>query len=150
MIQRKQTIWLLLAAILSAGLFLFDLYHYDTVKEGITITQHVRINDDFLSLLLAIVITALPFISIFLFKNRTQQKTFVLLSMVANIAFIAYMLYRVSATNSNISGEGTSAPVNGTYWIGAVLPVVAFIFLIMAFSGIRKDEKLVKSLDRLR
>jgi hypothetical protein len=146
MIQRKQTIWLLLAAILNAGLFFFDMYHFESMMNGVTVTQYVRVNDNFVSLLLAIVITALPFISIFMFGNRTRQKTFVLLSMAATIAFVAYMLMRVS----NASGEGTSAPVNGTYWIGAVLPVVAFVFLIMAFSGIRKDEKLVKSLDRLR
>jgi hypothetical protein len=42
------------------------------------------------------------------------------------------------------------APTNGSYWVGAVLPVASLIFLIMAAVAIRKDEKLVRSMDRLR
>lgn len=39
---------------------------------------------------------------------------------------------------------------DGNYGIGSVLPVAAIILLIIAISGIRKDEKLVRSVDRLR
>jgi hypothetical protein len=38
----------------------------------------------------------------------------------------------------------------GSYWIGSVLPLVADVFLILAILAIRKDENLVKSMDRLR
>ena len=37
-----------------------------------------------------------------------------------------------------------------SYGIGAYLPVVAIAFLLLAFRGIKKDEDLVKSIDRLR
>ncbi len=145
MIQRKQTIWLLIAAILNAGLFYFDLYRADMMINGLAVTEHLRINDHYPSLLVAIVITVLPLIAIFMYKARGRQKSMVLFSMVATIGFIAMVLMRVSNFNN-----GTSAPGSGTYWIGAILPVLSFIFLIMALGGIRKDEKLVKSLDRLR
>jgi hypothetical protein len=145
MIQRKQTIWLLLAAILNALLFYFDLYRANMMENGIAVIQHLRINDHYPSLLVAIIITVLPLIAMFMYKARSRQKSLVLLSMVATIGFIALVLMRVSNYNN-----GTSAPVSGTYWIGAVLPVLSFILLIMALSGIRKDEKLIKSLDRLR
>jgi hypothetical protein len=96
-------------------------------------------------LLLALVITVLPFVAIFMFGNRKRQKTITLLSMVFTIGFIALTLLRVSSFNN-----GTSAPTNGSYWIGSVLPVVSVIFHFLALQGIRKDEKLIKSLDRLR
>ena len=65
--------------------------------------------------------------------------------MLGTISFVAMILMRV--TNLN---DGSSAPVTGSYWIGSVLPIISLVFLIMAIRGIRKDEKLVKSLDRLR
>jgi uncharacterized membrane protein len=52
---------------------------------------------------------------------------------------------RVSNANNS-----SSAPTSGSYWIGSILPVLAIIFLIMAIRAIRNDEKLVKSMDRLR
>ena len=137
MIQRIQTLWLFLAALVNAGLFYFDLYRSDL--------KIIRVGDHYPSLLLAIVITALPLIAIFMYRSRTKQRNFVLISMLDTISFVAMILMRV--TNLN---DGSSAPVNGSYWIGSVLPIVSLVFLIMAIRGIRKDDKLVKSLDRLR
>lgn len=146
MIQRIQSIWLLLASLCGAGLFFFDLYRADTMANGLTVTEAIRANSDFLFFLLALIITVLPLIAIFLFKNRKMQRLMALLSMVLDMGFIAYMLMQVG----NKTNSATSAPVNGTYWIGSVLPVLSIVFLILAIRGIRKDEKLIKSLDRLR
>lgn len=145
MIQRIQSIWLLLAGLVNAGLFYFALYRADIVQNGVTITQELRVNDHYPSLLVALVITIMPLVAIFMFKNRTRQRNITLFSIVACVGFIASTLMRVSNFNN-----GTSAPVTGTYWVGSILPVMAIIFLVMAVNGIRKDEKLVKSLDRLR
>ena len=145
MIQRIQTLWLLLAALVNAGLFFFPQYKAEIMQNGVAVTQYIRVNDHYPSLLVALVITAMPVIAIFMFRNRTKQRNLALVSLVATVGFIAATLMRVSNFNN-----GTSAPVNGTYWIGSILPVISIIFLFMAISGIRKDEKLVKSLDRLR
>lgn len=145
MIQRIQSLWLLLAGLINAGLFYFALYHAEVMQNGVAIMQDLRVNDHYPSLLMALVITVLPIISIFMFRNRTRQRNLVLFSVVATIGFIAFTLMRVSNFNN-----GTSAPVNGSYWIGSILPVISIIFLFMALNGIRKDEKLVKSVDRLR
>src|SRR5690606_14748787 len=101
--------------------------------------------DHYPSLLLAIVITVLPLVSIFMYKNRTRQRNMVLISMLLTIGFIALVLMRV--TNLN---DGSSAPADGTYWIGSVLPVIAVVFLVLAIRVIRKDNRLIKSLDRHR
>jgi len=145
MIQRIQSVWLLLAALMNAGVFMFDLYRADITTNGITVTQHVRVNDNFPAMLIALVITIMPLIAIFLYKNRRRQRTMTTLCMVFTIGFIANTLMRVSTFNN-----GSSAPANGSYWIGSILPVIAVVFLILALRGIRKDEKLVKSVDRLR
>jgi len=66
-------------------------------------------------------------------------------SILGIILFIALLLWRVSGL-----AKIAPPPTNGSYWIGAVLPVIALVFLILAIIGIRRDEKLVKSADRLR
>ncbi len=145
MIQRKQSVWLLLAALLSAGVFYFDLYQWHMIlingKDGIV---PMRVNDNFPSFLLALVMCVLPLIAIFMFNKRKMQVNMALLSILTTIAFIALQVWRVSLAVFK-------QPVtSSSYWIGSVLPVMAIVFLIMAIVGIRKDEKLVKSVDRLR
>ena len=145
MIQRKQSVYLFLAALLSAGVFFFNLYNYHVLVSGVDTLKQLRVMDDFPSLLIALVITALPFISIFLFGNRKLQIRLCLISILCDVAFITLSLWRVSSL-----GKTDTPPVSGYYWVGSVLPVIAMVLLFLAISGIRKDEKLVKSVDRLR
>jgi cytochrome c biogenesis factor len=105
----------------------------------------VKVNDHYPSLLLALVIIAIPLFSIFLFKDRKKQIRISAIALVANAGFISMMLMRVNQYNQTIP-----TPTQGSYGIGAILPFVAVILLGLAIGGIRKDEKLVKSLDRLR
>jgi len=143
MIQRKQSVYLFLAALMNAGVFYFDLYQYHLLDTS-TFTP-LRVNDHFPSLLLALLITLIPLIIIFLFKNRKLQIRLSLISLIAIISFIAIMLWRVNGLS-----KMTPPPHDGSYWIGAVLPVISLVFVFLAIISIRKDDKLVKSVDRLR
>ena len=145
MIQRKQSIWLLIAALLSAGLFCFDIYHAHVAVNGTDTIAYIRINDDYPLLLIALVLTILPLVTIFMFRNRKRQRSMAIFNVVACIGFISAALMRVT----NFMNKQPAA-TNGTYWIGAVLPLLSMVFIIMAIRGINKDEKLVKSQDRLR
>jgi dolichol kinase len=145
MIQRKQSLWLFLAALLNAGVFLFDIYHADVTNAGIVDHKFVRVQDHFPSLLIALVMTLLPLITIFMFRNRKRQTSMTVASIIATLSFEGMALSRVSQLEKMVP-----APTNGSYWVGAVLPVASLIFLIMAAVAIRKDEKLVRSMDRLR
>lgn len=145
MIQRKQSIWLLLAALLSAGVLLFDLYRGEIRIGEISEHKVLRVADHYPSLLIALVMSILPFITIFMFSNRKRQITMSAVSIVSTISFLAMMLNRVT----NL-GKLTPPVTEGSYWIGAVLPVLSIVFLVLAISGIRRDEKLVRSTDRLR
>lgn len=145
MIQRIQSVWLLLAALCCLSLFFFDVYHANIMVNGAATTQYIRVNDHYPSLLIALVITAMPAAAIFMYKTRKRQKVVAIFSIVAIAGFIAMTLSRVTNFNTD-----NPTATDASYWIGAVLPAVAIIFLIMAIRGINKDEKLVKSLDRLR
>lgn len=145
MIQRKQSLWLLLAALLNAGVLFFDIYRSHSMVNGVDTVNRLRVSDHFPSLLIALVMIALPFIAIFMFGNRRRQTRLAAMSIVATLAFITLSLSRVGSL-----GKQTPPPTDGSYWIGAIVPVIAVVFLILAIAGIRHDEKLVKSVDRLR
>jgi Na+/melibiose symporter-like transporter len=145
MIQRKQTLWLFLAALVGAGVFYFDLYHGDIKTGDIMQGKVLSVRDKFPLLLIAVVMVTLPLITIFMFGNRKRQMRMTAMCMLSVMSFVSLMLATVT------SWERASPPVlGGSYSVGAVLPVVSVILLIMALLGIRKDEKLVRSVDRLR
>jgi hypothetical protein len=148
MIQRKQSIWLFIAALLNSGLLYFSVYNAHTLVNGADTEIHMRVNgpNEFLLLLLTVVLILVPLVAMFMFKNRKQQRSIIYLNIVAVIGFIAVLLMHVA----NFNNQTTPPPSNGGYALGAVLPVLSIIFLIMAIRGINKDEKLIKSLDRLR
>lgn len=142
MIQRRQSLYLFIAALLNAGVFYFDLYKTHTIVNGTDTAGQLRVSDHFPTLLIALVITLLPLITIFMFNNRKRQVRMCFASILGIISFISLLLARV--------GRITPPPSNGSYWIGSVLPVIALVFIFLAIFGIRRDEKLVKSVDRLR
>lgn len=146
MIQRIQTLWLLLATLVSAILFSVDIYSDHILLNGVDTIRTIRVmGDHYPTLILGVVITLIPLIAMFMFKNRKQQRAMTLFGIVATIGFIAMIIMRVGNLAHN-----TPAGTDGQYHIWAALPVVSIILMIMAVRGINRDEKLVKSLDRLR
>jgi len=146
MIQRIQTVWLLLATLVGAALFSTDLYSAHVLQNGADTIKTIRVmGDHYPTLILGVVITLLPLLAIFMFKNRKRQRALAAFGIVAIAGFIAMIIMRVGNLNNSVP-----APTDGHYHIWAALPVLMIIFLVLAMRGIRKDEKLVKSLDRLR
>jgi hypothetical protein len=143
MIQRKQSLWLLLAALFNAGVLYFDLYRV-TSNGNHEVIYRLRVPNDAFSMLLMLFIVMLPLVSIFMFKDRKRQSLMAYAGMGMVVAFIANMLRNVS----NLTGF--PAMSEGNFWIGSVLPVFGLFFIILAVMGIRHDERLVKSMDRLR
>lgn len=141
MIQRIQTLWLFLATLLNAGVFYFDLYHGYI---GQTLVS-LRVGPKIFLVLIAIVMTALPLLAIFMFGNRKRQRSMAAVAIVATIAFITAVMGQVTPFL-----EANAGIANDTYWIGTVLPFISIVFLILAIMGINKDQKLVRSQDRLR
>ena len=95
-------------------------------------------SDNFLLLISTSVLVAGCLIIIFLYKNRKQQ-------LWLTIAAIA-----LSAGNLVICFMETKKFSSGTFSLSAVFALAVPVLLLLAARGIWKDEKLVKSLDRLR
>jgi hypothetical protein len=88
--------------------------------------------------------TALSIITLLGYKNRQRQFVLNRLNIILNFILIGLFVYR----SLNLSGEVTE--VISEKGIGMFLPIVSILFLILANRAIKKDEDLVKSVDRLR
>lgn len=142
MIQRIQSVWLFFAAFVSAALFIFPLYHY--TQGGIELLMGAK--NEYLLLLLAALMTVLPMVSIFQFKNRKRQKLTIWITIVLSAGFIAVMLMKIQ----NLKNAAQPA-INDNFTLpGPIIPVLTIVLLFLALSGIKKDEELLRSVDRLR
>ncbi|MCK0177852.1 DUF4293 domain-containing protein [Flavobacteriaceae bacterium S0862] len=136
MLQRIQTIYLFIAAGISAGLiFVFDLW---ITNEGVSFFA----KDEILYLALFCGSALLSLIAIFMFKNRKSQFVMGRLNIILNFILLGLFVYR----SLNLSGETTVSEKG----IGILLPIFSIVFLVLANKAIKKDEELVKSVDRLR
>ena len=122
MIQRIQTVYMLIVAIVTGLPVLFGLDWVRTIVFA-------------LSAVLAIY-------SIFKYKKRSVQQWLNWLNILINFTLLGIFVYRMlnSPGESFISEKG----------VGVFAPVLSIVFLFMANKAIRRDEKLVKSADRLR
>ncbi len=142
MIQRIQSIYLTIVIVLSAILpFVFKLWKnsnkevfaLDLFSELTLLSKLVPVFF-FLSALIAA-------IAIFKFKKRQLQFVLVRIIILINLFLLGILIY-LSLT---LPGEASS--VKG---IGMFLPIVVILFAFLANKAIKKDEDLVKSVDRLR
>jgi glucan phosphoethanolaminetransferase (alkaline phosphatase superfamily) len=136
MIQRIQTLYLFLSVVISAGLIF--VFHLWTNTEG----TKVFATDNYLYLGLFLASALLSLISIFSFKNRKSQFVMGRVNIILNFILLGIFVYQ----SLNISGE-TNVSEKG---IGILLPIFSIVCLVLANKAIKKDEDLVKSVDRLR
>lgn len=155
MIQRIQSVWLFLATTAIFALFLFP-YVQVLTPEGAgravkvtgvyeSINGQVVQTEPFLALTIATVILGLlPFAIIFLYKNRKQQIT---LSYITILLILGFSFWTAQVAKGE---AGTTDLQLHNYGLGVILLPLAILFIILALKGIRKDEKLIRSADRLR
>lgn len=141
MIQRIQSLWLLIVALAAFATYTLKLYK-GTVADG-TLREFL-LADNFLLVMLIIALGVLAIICIFLFKRRKVQFRLSVLGVLCSIGFLFVEYLKVEEFKK------TNNIMSGSYQVGALLPIVMIVFFILAARGIYKDEKLVKSLDRLR
>jgi hypothetical protein len=141
MIQRIQSLWLLLAAIATGILYKLPIY------AGVLTTgasKELLVGQSYLLFIVTAVLVLFPLISIFLFKNRSKQKQLIWVTLLLNAVFVGLVWMQVD--DFTTANQFSSS----VYKIGAGMPIVSIILLLLALGGIRKDEKLIKSADRLR
>lgn len=138
MIQRIQTLWLLLAAAFDAITFRFPFYNGDWTKD--TIPTPVDLDADTTTplLLITVLTGAMAFAAIFLFGNRKLQLKLAIVGLLLAIGML--VLYFLEMQNFT----------SGAIALSCIFHFAVAALFILAIKGIRADEKLIKSLDRLR
>ena len=151
MVQRIQTIWLLLAAITILGLLFVPVLsasvnntHYTLYGTGLTSRSGgAPSNFTNIPLFVSTVLAGLiSLVNIFNFRNRKLQIRIASL----NILLILGLSFWLSQLGKNMPGGLEQADIHA----GLFLPIVAISFTLLAIRGVKQDEKLIKSADRLR
>jgi len=155
MIQRIQSIYFLLAGLAIFALFLFPLAHnvyINGIASTVSVTGVTQDNggqqasvQSFTALIAATaVVGILPLALIFLYKNRKQQ---INLAYGYIFVIIAYTYWQVQTVKSvvDINTFKTS-----NFGIGVLLSSISIVLTLLAIKAIQRDEKLIKSADRLR
>ncbi len=152
MIQRKQSVYLLLAVVALALMYfmpLLDFAHggqqhatmYACTKSLAGNTPYDNVHWGICSIGGVSILIGLA--AIFLYKNRMRQITvvnvFLLSILLLFVTIFAYAWVFAEATHWSI----------GPTW-GIALPPVAYLFGWLARRGIRQDEELVRSAERFR
>ena len=155
MIQRIQSIWLLLATLVlvlmlflpiatkdvagaETGIYTSGLYQSAAEKAG----ENIKV-ESFLPLLITnFAVIVICFFNIFNFRRRSFQKRIAVVSIVLITGFAFWCSVYAKKLPEGIEGAG--------FGVGAYLPAIAILFIVLAIFGINKDERLIRSAERLR
>ncbi len=149
MIQRKQTVFLLLAlaviivclclplgAIEPKGMGASALFY----NVGLYVNGGYQIHPVlFVDL---VIVGALTLVCIPLFKKRKMQMRICVANILLTLVWYGYYAFSVLHA---FQGMGTFHPL-----FAGCLPLVALILFVLAYRGIKADEELVRSMDRIR
>ena len=157
MIQRIQTVYLILVAVLMTLAAVLPVAEYFDVAKNIVyqldMRGFVQLNPDgtFLSAIstnpvtfIFGIILVVTIMTIFKYKNRRQQ------FRLCTINFLLILIYTIVLAVVIFVGKNKLVGTELTLKIPAVFSIVALILNYLAMRGIAKDENLVKSMDRLR
>lgn len=140
MIQRIQTIYLFIVTLISGtASFLIPEWDFSLIK--LNIAYH-----PVFAAYGYLIIAVIALITLFLFKNRKRQMALTRLNVLLNIALLGFFVYWFL----NLPGENNATAIFSKNGIGMLGPVISIVFLRLAYRAIKKDEDLVKSVDRLR
>jgi hypothetical protein len=136
MIQRIQSLWLLLAAACAFAGFKFSFYSGTKLND--VLFHELNATSTFLLMAVTIAVGLLALVTLFLFKNRNLQLRLCVLGILLE-AILILLYYRE-----------TTSFTKGTFSLTAVLQMIIVLAFVLAVRGINKDSKLVKDSDRLR
>lgn len=154
MIQRIQSLYLLISAAITGSsllmpFMLFSVPGSDVTLGAFCITDPSAMvfseHAPFYTLGVSIGITALlSLVTIFLFSNRSLQMRLTIYSILLKVAILAVVGY-VWYMLTDVEPQFKSIPQ-----IGSISIIVAMVLDWLAFKGIKKDENLIRSIDRIR
>lgn len=169
MIQRIQTVFLFLVTVCMTAMVFSTIWEKESIEkqEKATLTAlyltHYTIDSDtenpnytvlnekptYFIAIVAIISAIVALFSIFQFKNRMTQMKLGLLNIFLIAAALGLSIFYMYQGESLIE-QASGGVIRGTYKIGMFLPALALLFNSMANRFIKKDEDLVRSVDRIR
>jgi len=145
MIQRIQSIFLLIVVILSAVLLVvpvYELHDFSRIDpDGMIKT--FNISDNTLLMILNYAIGILAFVTIFMYKWRNVQIRMCNIGLLLTCLLIGLLFFVADTMSSNMNQRVQ-------YKYGSYLPLIELVFLFLASRYVKKDEEMVRSADRLR
>ena len=147
-IQRIQTVYLLIAVILMAVFAFFPALSFQlgdkTVLYGALETGRAgSLHIDPLLFTLTLLIMLLAIIAIFQYKNLQRQMTVCFVDIIIALALVAAICIQAFVVGNR---EGWT--VSWQWWV--CLPILTIIFLMMAHKAMSRDKKKLLDADRLR
>jgi hypothetical protein len=155
MIQRAQSVYLLTVSILMSVMLVIPVFEFLLEQEDILILygyglkiyeggadRHLLTTFPLLLLISSIAIISL--INIFMFKKRVIQLRLCIFNILLQLGLLGLSFYYIKFVQNQFH------VMYDNFKIGAIFPVIAIILTFLAFKGIRSDELLVRSYDRLR
>jgi hypothetical protein len=140
MIQRIQTLWLLVASALAFITLKTSFFSGNILVNNVKQWQRFTASSHMLLMILTVLVALASLTAIFLYKDRKVQMRVTAGAMVVSI--INLVLYYTQTK--------TFIPTDWAFDLTALLPLAIPFFLFFATRGIYRDSKLMKSLDRLR
>ncbi|MFL5741312.1 MAG: DUF4293 domain-containing protein [Flavisolibacter sp.] len=141
MLQRIQSIWLLLAAAFAAITFKFPFFSGNKIVDTTTNTPVFTVLDASSTIWLSIITVltgVIAFVNIFLFDNRKLQLRLCYLGIFLSV--ILLIMYFLEMSHF----------ITGSVSLWCIFYFAILGFYILSARGIWKDAKLIKSMDRLR
>ena len=152
MIQRIQSLYLLVVALLMASLFIYPfaellgadgqlfIFNFNGLSVQGEESLYLLTIPTFVLLSLIVLI---PFISIFLYKKRIIQMRLNFINIILLIGYLGLNYYYIQNFSRQLDGIVS-------YQVTAIFPIIAAILTYLAIRAIGKDEALIRSMDRIR
>lgn len=161
MIQRLQTVYLALVVILSFVCLVSNVGEFFVEGSVIATFSNFTFSaaGDFKSYesagpwclgVLLILVIFLSLMSIMLFRKRMRQLRLTIISTILLVGYAATYAVFAYFYRENLALIQPTADIVFHLRLIGIFPVLSIILNILAIHGIRKDEALVRSLDRLR
>jgi hypothetical protein len=142
MIQRAQSLWLFIAAVLAFLSLTVTFFSGTPIENGLNVGAIDFKGQTYLPItVLTSGLGILSIIILFLYKDRKRQLLLTILSLVLSLGIIALYFYRK---------QTAFLPTGTNVGIFSLVTFLLPVCYIMAIRGIRSDMKLIRSLDRLR
>lgn len=148
MIQRIQTVFLFLAVVGLMVQILFPVLSASPVtSEGFYQDGLLFIRENTIAFSLLTLSVVLALLAIFLFKNLKLQQQIILsaIALLLVSSIVSVMVFSDTTRSISSTQQAVLSPQPGLF-----MPLSCLILLILAFRYVKKDQRIIKSMDRLR